>query len=427
MQLIRLRKGANNMNKTKIWLIVFMLLFSGAVIGSVLIVKVANNQTIDDFSLVAEEGYDTSVIEDISFKVEYELRESWYHPYWKKGDKCEFTYVNGVMKDLKFTEINEIDESKQPFALFESYELVGEGRSVGIRECDNLYLFSVADGISSHAHMRDIAAAISVNLHTEDGQYKYHHEKKFWSVGEDYYFFENGGLFAVNEEALCRLNLNQGWGTVHYPTIYEVQSEIDAIAGCEGGEYFYLTGIGNITGEGYTLYSYVVEPATGKTIDRQCYDIKTPIEVSDVNQFSFDYLVTDENYNIVTITQPMGEQDMYIISHEEGKCTIEYFDEEEFLAEDLYISELLEAKRSKDGALYLIYAESQIGKTEYDINWAKRNIMNLEDFEFNGIAFVAIENGEVVYKGYFSSETSKTMSFSVDEEVYVKNIEINLP
>ena len=402
MQLIRLRKGANNMNKTKIWLIVFMLFFSGSVIGSILIIKVANNQTIDEFSLVSEEGYDALAIEDVSFNVEYRLKKY----YWDKVDKCEFIYADGTIKDLKFTDTNII---YNPFALFDSYEFVGEDRSVGIREGENLYFFSVADGISSHAHMRDIAAAISVNLHTEDGQYKYHHEKKFWSVGEDYYFFENGGLFTVNEEALCRLKLNQGWGTVHYPTIYEVPSEIDAIAGCEGGEYFYLTGIGNITKEGYTLYSYVVDCATGKTIDRQCYDKKTPNDVSNVDQLSFDYLVTDENYNIVTITQPMGEQDMYIISHAEGKCTIEYFDTEEFLAEDLYISKLLETKRSEDGAIYLIYAESQIGKTDYDINWAKRNITNLEELEFNGITFVAIENGEVVYKGYFSSETAKNL------------------
>ena len=412
------------MNKTKIGLIVFMLLFLGAVIGSVLIIRVANNQTIDEFLLVPEAGYDESVIEGISFNVEYKLKEK----YWDAVDKCEFTYADGMIKDLKFTDAN---ISENPFALFASYELIGEDRNVGIRTDDYLEFFSVTDGIGSYSRRRDIGAYISVNLHTEDGQYKYHHEKKFWSVGEDYYFFENGGLFTVNKEELCRLplfdNSNPVWGAVHYPTIYEVQSEIDAIAGCEGGEYFYLTGIGNITGEGYTLYSYVVEPATGKTIDRQCYDIKTPIEVSDVNQFSFDYLVTDENYNIVTITHPMGEQDMYVIFHAEGKCTIEYYDTAKFLAEDLYISGLLDAKRGEDDVLYLLYAENQIGKTDYDINWAKRNIMDLEDLKFNGIAFVAIKNGEVDYKGYFSSETAKTTSFSSDEEVYVESIEINLP
>lgn len=444
------------MRKTKIWLAIFAILFVGAVVGSALIIKVANNQTFDEFELTAIDGYDASAIEGISFDVEYRLKEEGLHHYWDKGDKCEFKYVNGTIKNLQFTEIN---ESEYPFAVFKSYEFIGENRLVGIREDEGFYGFSIADRDGAGAMVRNISSGAPEELHTDDGQYKHFHEKKFWSVEDKYYFFENGVLFTVDKATLCDERLfamdEPGWGTVYFPWIYAVPSEVDKIVACEGAEYMYLTGIGNVTEKGYTLFSYIIDVTTGDTIDRQCYEKEISNGVKDVNQLSFDYLLTDEDYYIVTITQPMGEQDMYIISGKDNECNIEYFDMEEMLEDGLYINGLLEAKSNGTDTLYLIYGESCIGKMDYDLKWAKRVIMNLKDkmsveipkgYEsfrdvgFNGVAFVAIKNGDVVYKGYFSSETSKTLGYIISgcmngseyrgvdghEGVFVENIDINL-
>ena len=66
---------------------------------------------------------------------------------------------------------------------------------------------------------------------------------------------------------------------------------------------------------------------------------------------------------------------------------------------------------------------------------------SLRDVGFNGVTFVAIMNDDIIYKGYFLSETSKTLGYTIsgcmdgygyrsmdrDEGVFVENININLP
>lgn len=444
------------MKKTKFWLVIFALLLVGAVIGSVLILGVSNNQAFDEFELIAVDEYDLSAIGGISFNVEYRMKEEGEHHFYDMGDKCEFIYDNGAMKDIRYTEVNDTEE---PFEIFIQYESVGEDRRVGLCEDEGFYFFSVKYAYGLLPDMRNISAEIPKELFNQDGQYKYQHDKKFWSVGDDYYFFENGALFTVDETTLCDIKLygydDQRHETLYYPVIYTVPDEVDAIIGCEGGEYMHLVGIGNATEKGYTLFSYVIDVFTGATIDRQCYEKDLVNSVTDVNKLSFDYLTTDENYSVVTITQPMGEQDMYVISHTDTKSTVEYFDTDKMVAGDLYISGLLEAKSNGSDTLCLIYAESQIGKTDYDIEWAKRVIMNLEDrmpvalpkgYEsyrdvgYNGVAFVVIKNDGIAYKGYFSSETSKTLGHIIHgcmsgqgyrdihgyDGVFVENIEINM-
>lgn len=461
IELKLLRKAVNNMEKTKCGLFIFVLIFAAVIAGSVAILNVSDNQTIDDFELEMVEGYDPSVIEGICFDVKYGLSDDGYYEKGVEGDKCEFQYIDGKIQKLQFTEAKEPERRGagiQPYEMaLSSYEWISDDRVVAIKKnsdplSDEIWVmeFDVTANNSDTAHLPQVTVIKGIEpegTYTEDNLV-YMCKKGFWSTDTHVYFFENGVLCKVSRQELMDLSLvyaTRVYETepVYYEPIYTVPEEVDVIVGYEGGELFYLVGLGDVTTEGYTLYTYIVDVTTGETLDRQCYEKKLSDKLAKDNQtildeinakyiddpivgytriIAYDYLAKD-SYGILTITQPTGYQDMFVIEKIDSESEIHNFNVSDLLAENLYISGLLEAENNGNDTLYLIYAEGQINKLDYDANWSRRVIMNLEErlsvecpvgynimeVGYNGVTFIAIQNGEVVYKGYFASETSKAL------------------
>ncbi len=458
------------MEKTKCWLFIFVLIFAAVIAGSVAILNVSDNQTIDDFELEMVEGYDPSVIEGVGFNVKYGLSEDGFYEERIEGEKCEFQYIDGEIQNLIFTEAKEKErrgEGIQPWEVFDYYEWISDNRVVALDYNSYILGFMIAefDVIAEDAFVADLPKYIRIKgilpqeLNLEDGSYKYPYDIDFWCTDTDVYFFERGGLYKVSKQELATVDVVRATeigeaDPVYYEPFYVVPEEIEVIVGCEVGEVFYLTGIGDVTMDGYNLYTYIVDLATGETIDRQCYEKKLSTESAEANQLGYDYLAKD-SYSILTITQPTGYQDMFVIDKTDSESKIHNLNVSDLLSENLYISGLLETENNGDDTLYLIYAEGQINKSDYDANWSRRVIMNLEErlsvecpsgyniweVGYNGIAFIAIQNGKVVYKGYFASESSKAMGYTINHcmengqyhwdfclpEAYVEQITISVP
>lgn len=449
------------MNKVKCLLFIFALMLAGTIAGSVAILNVAQNQTIDDFELEMVEGSDPTVIDGIGFNVEYGIskygiREYDFYRQGFEGEKCEFQYIDGEIRNLKFTEAKEKErrgEGVQPWEMFEQYEYISDNRVVAIHEYEKRIEFWVTEFDDT---------SIPTAKVIEIGGLPVASEKYMWTTNDDVYFFENGCLCKVSKAELMELSteyINGYYATgdhVYYAPFYTVPDEIETIIGCEGGELLYLVGIGDVTVEGYNLYTYIVDVTTGETLDRQCYEKKLSDELAKnnltcleeynelyiIDLMSYDYLAKDSD-SILTITYPTGYQDMFVIEKTASESKIHNLNVSDLLAENLYISDLIETENSGDDTLYLIYAEGQINKSDYDANWSRRVIMKLEEkiMGYNGIAFIAIQNGEVVYKGYFASETSKALGYVTEDllegynyslgsylpEAYVEQITISVP
>ena len=452
------------MEKTKCWLFVFVLLFAGAIAGSVAIMNIANNQIINDFSLDTVEGYDESVIADVVFNVKYELCEDGYYEWDIIGSSCEFQYSNKMIHNLELisaTKKERIGTGVQMWEALYNYYSLSDYRAIGNGKQNNQFI--LAETYASEYSLPKYAyifGEVPEELYKDTGEYKYFCDRAFWIVEDDVYFFEYGVMYRISKNVLLGLKINKDHSlkdSYYFEPFYVVPDEIDTIVGFKGGELLYLVGIGDVTSNGYTLYHYTVDVKTGETINRKSYEkILSQAETVDVthDSLSFDYLPND-SYDIVTITQPSGYQDTFVVDKKNSDNDIYQLNLEDVLGDDFYISGLLETASKGTDTLYLMYAEGQIGKLDYTCNWARRVIMDLEnripmecpsgydigEVGFNGIAFVAIEKGEVIYKGYFTSDTYRAMGYTINScletgqyamdidlpKAYIESITISVP
>lgn len=284
-------------------------------------------------------------------------------------------------------------------------------------------------------------------------------ESKIWSKDSDMYIFYSGLLYKIPKTELLELGTISLIDAINakpvaFEPIYMVPDEVDVLVGFDNMDLLTIVGVGDVSTEGYTLYTYIVEPTTGETIHRQVCEKKMTQSVSEANQSCFqeyneqyvnllsydcitcEYSYCSAGYSVVTIMQPTGWQDMFVIEwiydwdkYAVTESRISQLEVPKLLGENTYICGMLDTDYKTD-TLYLCYAEGVSGEFEYNGDWAERIIMNLNSLEisekspqgyeynnFNGIALIAIQNSGVVYKGYFSSETYRAMGEAIGNAV----------
>ncbi len=444
------------MKKTKFLLIVFALMLLVCIAGSAMILTEAKKQTIDDFKLNMTEGSDPAVLNNVDIDVDYDIGEDSEFHFW---------YSNGRMEQQEFClktarDYGDLNE------LYPEGVYISDGKM--LTPMNGLYAVVEKNTDGGLVEGRLIEQIVPEDFQTdiESDNYLVKCENKIWSKDSDMYIFYSGLLYKIPKTELLELGTISLIDAINaepaaFEPIYMVPEEVDVLVGFDNMDLLTIVGVGDVSTEGYTLYTYIVEPATGETIHRQVCEKKMTQDAAEANQSCFqeyneqyrktfdedeqyvnlmsydcitcEYSYCSAGYSVVTIMQPTGCQDMFVIEwvydwdkYAVTESRISQLEVPKLLGENTYICGMLDTDYKTD-TLYLCYAEGVSGEFEYNESWAERVIMNLnpmemsekfpqgrEDNNFNGIALIAIQSGGVVYKGYFSSETYRAMGKAVE-------------
>lgn len=384
------------MKKTKILIALFVILLVGCIFGAVKMLMLTKNQKIEDFKIETVNGYDAAVMNDILLDVDYD-----YDFY-----ESNLQYYNGKIVSQEFSKKIRI------FSEYEEQLYLSEDRFFALHGDDGYGVFE------GNEIVRWIDTVVPGNIENRNSFC----EDILVKDSENVYLFDKKGfLCTIDIEELNGLYKLSGEKKT-YVANFVVPNEVDVIVGAGLGDISTVAGVGDITNEGYTLYLYAIDRETGAILNRDA--VKKERKVADNaivggDLISIDMAANNKSMDVVTIMDATGHQDMYFIEWDTNtmECEATEYDVSKLLGDDNKICGMFDLEY-KDGVTYICYAEGVTNEVIENEEWARRNIADIQSVgyysyensvgvNFNGVAIIAIEDNEVIYKGYLSSESYK--------------------